>query len=130
MWGNRFEYRRNMQEVLPGVFLGPLQVARVNSTLRTNKITMLVPVRTPISLIGEIFAQRAGIRPIPAPEPIPKSAAKSIIGALPVAGSHNARIRIVVKELIMIMTLKRPTLSAITFGTVRPMTLTWSAKIQ
>jgi hypothetical protein len=36
-----------MQEVLPGVFLGPLQVARVNSTLHANKITMLVPVRTP-----------------------------------------------------------------------------------
>jgi serine/threonine/tyrosine-interacting protein len=47
MWGNRFEYRRNMQEVLPNVFLGPLQVARVNSTLHANKITMLVPVRTP-----------------------------------------------------------------------------------
>ena len=47
MWGNRFEYRRNMQEVLPSVFLGPLQVARVNSTLHANKITMLVPVRTP-----------------------------------------------------------------------------------
>jgi len=43
----RFEYRRNMQEILPNVFLGPLQVARVNSTLHANKITMLVPVRTP-----------------------------------------------------------------------------------
>lgn len=43
---NRFEYRRNMQEVLPGVFLGPLQIARVNSTLHANKITLLVPVRT------------------------------------------------------------------------------------
>jgi hypothetical protein len=35
-----------MQEILPNVFLGPLQVARVNSTLHSNKITMLVPVRT------------------------------------------------------------------------------------
>ena len=42
----RFEYRRNMQEVLPGVFLGPLQVARVHSTLHANRITLLVPVRT------------------------------------------------------------------------------------
>ena len=42
----RFEYRRNMQEVLPNVFLGPLQVARVNSTLHANKISLLVPVRT------------------------------------------------------------------------------------
>src|SRR5271169_1282655 len=42
----RFEYRRKMQEVLPNVFLGPLQIARVNSTLHANKITLLVPVRT------------------------------------------------------------------------------------
>jgi len=35
-----------MQEVLPGVFLGPLQIAKVNSTLHANKITLLVPVRT------------------------------------------------------------------------------------
>jgi hypothetical protein len=39
-----------MQEVLPNVFLGPLQVARVNSTLHANKITMLVPVRTPTTV--------------------------------------------------------------------------------
>lgn len=36
-----------MQEVLPGVFLGPLQVARANSILRSNNITLLIPVRTP-----------------------------------------------------------------------------------
>jgi serine/threonine/tyrosine-interacting protein len=42
----RFEYRRNMQQVLPNVFLGPLGVARVNSTLHSNKITLLIPVRT------------------------------------------------------------------------------------
>jgi len=36
-----------MQEVLPNIFLGPLQVARNSSTLHGNKITMLVPVRTP-----------------------------------------------------------------------------------
>jgi serine/threonine/tyrosine-interacting protein len=35
-----------MQEILPNVFLGPFQVARVNSTLHANNITMLVPVRT------------------------------------------------------------------------------------
>src|SRR5947207_11927568 len=33
-----------MQEVLPNVFLGPFQIARVNSTLVANGITMLVPV--------------------------------------------------------------------------------------
>lgn len=36
-----------MQEVLPHVFLGPLQIARVNPTLHENRITLLVPVRTP-----------------------------------------------------------------------------------
>lgn len=35
-----------MQEILTGVFLGPLQIARVNSTLHANKITLLIPVRT------------------------------------------------------------------------------------
>ena len=35
-----------MQEVLPGVFLGPLQLAKVNASLHANKITLLVPVRT------------------------------------------------------------------------------------
>jgi len=35
-----------MQEIITGVFLGPLQIARVNSTLHANKITLLVPVRT------------------------------------------------------------------------------------
>jgi len=43
----RFEYRRNMQEVLSNVFLGPLQVARNNTTLHANRITLLIPVRTP-----------------------------------------------------------------------------------
>jgi len=89
-----------------------------------DPIAKMVPVRTPISLIGEICAQSAGVRPIPAPEPIPKRAAKTMIGAFPVAGSHNARMRMVVKPLMRIMTLKRPTLSAATLGAVRPIMLT------
>lgn len=36
-----------MQEVLSNVFLGPLQVARNNTTLHANRITLLIPVRTP-----------------------------------------------------------------------------------
>ena len=88
-----------------------------------DEIAKIVPVRTPISSIGETVAQRTGVKPIPAPEPIPKSTAKRIIGAFPVAGSHSARIRMVVKKIITIMTLKRPTLSAIAFGTVRPIML-------
>jgi len=34
-----------MQEILPNVFLGPLSIARHNSILHANGITMLVPVR-------------------------------------------------------------------------------------
>ncbi len=60
---------------------------------------------------------------MPAPEPMPKSAAKTIMGALPVAGSHNTRMRMVVKQLIRIIILKRPTLSARALGTVRPIML-------
>lgn len=82
-----------------------------------------VPVQTPISCIGEIWATRTGVRPMPAPDPTPKSAANSMIGVLPVAGNHKARIRIVVNALMTIIMLNRPTLSAMAFGTVRPMML-------
>jgi hypothetical protein len=51
---------------------------------------------------------------------MPKKAAKRIKGTLPVAGSQRARMRIVVKVLITIITLKRPSLSARALGTVRP----------
>ena len=73
--------------------------------------------------MGETCAHSAGVRPIPAPEAIPNNAAKMIMAALPVAGSHSARMRMVVKLLITTMTLKRPTLSAIALGTVRPIIL-------
>ena len=36
-----------MQEVLPDVFLGPLQISRSNQILLANRITLLIPVRTP-----------------------------------------------------------------------------------
>jgi hypothetical protein len=80
----------------------------------------MVPVRTPMSLIGETWAQSAGVRPIPAPDPIPNRTAKIMIGAFPEVGSHKARIKAAVKKLMTIMTLNLPTLSAITLGTVRP----------
>ena len=85
-----------------------------------DAMAKMVPVRTPMSLMGEIPAVSTGVRPIPAPDPIPKRAAKSIIGTLPVAGSQRAKIKIVVKAAITIMVLNRPTLSAIALGTVRP----------
>lgn len=75
-----------------------------------------VPVLTPMSLTGETCAQSAGVRPIPAPDPIPNSAAKIIRGVLPVAGSQRARMSTVVKVDMTIMTLKRPTLSVRALG--------------
>ena len=62
----------------------------------------------------------AGTRLTPAPEPIPKRTAKRIMGACPVAGSQRARMMMVVKVAMTIMTLKRPYLSARALGTVRP----------
>ena len=85
-----------------------------------DAIANTVPVRTPISWIGEIPAQRAGVSPMPAPEPIPKRAANRIMSTLPVAGSHRPRMRTVVNVAMMIIILKRPTLSASALGTVRP----------
>ena len=76
-----------------------------------------------MSLIGETWAQSAGVRPMPAPDPIPKRTAKIMMGAFPEVGSHKARIKAAVKKLMTIMTLNLPTLSAITLGTVRPKTL-------
>ena len=86
----------------------------------TDEIAKMVPVRTPMSLMGEIPAQSAGVRPMPAPEPMPKRAANRMMGPLPVAGSQRPRITTVVKVAMMIMMLKRPTLSARALGTVRP----------
>ena len=88
-----------------------------------DEIAKMVPVRTPMSLIGETCAHSAGVRPIPAPDPMPKRAAKSMIGTFPDAGSQRAKIKIVVKKLMTIMTLNLPTLSAMMFGTVRPIIL-------
>jgi hypothetical protein len=84
------------------------------------EIVKTVPVRTPMSRMGESLAHRAGVRLMPAPEDMPKSAAKRMMGALPVEGSQRPRIRIDVKAPMTIITLKCPTLSAMALGTVRP----------
>ncbi len=62
-------------------------------------------------------------RPIHAPEPIPKRVAKVMIAAWLFPGSQRPRTRTVEKRTIMAITLKRPYLSAITLGAVRPMKL-------
>ena len=64
-----------------------------------------------------------GPRPIQAPEPIPKSAAKVIIAALLCAGSQRARMIMVEKRIMRVMMLKGPYLSARTLGSVLPMKL-------
>lgn len=68
-------------------------------------------------------ATSTGVKPIPAPDATPNRAAKVMSAAFPVAGSQKARIRIMVKKLIVIIMLKWPTLSARALGTVRPMML-------
>lgn len=57
---------------------------------------------------------------MPAPDDMPKSAAKTMMAASPVEGSQRPRIRIDVRAPMTIMTLKKPTLSPTAFGTVRP----------
>lgn len=100
-----------------------------------------IPVRTPISLMGEICATSAGVRATAAPEVKPNRGAKTSWAALLVPGSQRARIRIVVrkhygyvscwshvvgmevKRIVRtdtVMTLKRPILSPMRPGRVRP----------
>ena len=57
-------------------------------------IAKMVPVLTPICLTSEICAIMLGNNETNAPEPKPKRAAKTMIGALVVEGSHMARTRI------------------------------------
>lgn len=73
-----------------------------------------------MSRMGESLAHRAGVRLMPAPEEIPKSAANKMMGTSPVAGSQRPSINIDVRKLMAIITLKDPTLSATALGTVRP----------
>lgn len=66
---------------------------------------------------------------MPAPEAIPNRAEKAIVVALPLPGSHIPRMRIDVKELIVIITLYGPSLSARAFGTVRPIILLFHTNV-
>lgn len=60
-------------------------------------IAKTVPVRTPICRTSDICASMEGRRETNAPLPKPKKAAKTIMGALPVAGSQRARVIMPVK---------------------------------
>jgi hypothetical protein len=63
----------------------------------TEMMANKVPVRMPICLTSEIWAIRDGARETKAPLPKPYKAAKTMMGALVVEGSHMARTRMAVK---------------------------------
>lgn len=86
-------------------------------------IEKTVPVRMPISWMGETCAHRTEARPTPAPEATPNSAAKAIMAPSPVPGRNKPRMKRVVMVLIIIIMLKWPSLSAKALGTVRPIML-------
>lgn len=79
-----------------------------------------VPFRTPISLIGEIWAIKDGPNDTKAPDENPYNTQNTIMGALPREGSHRARTMMAEKAVVIIMTLNRPIRSAIMPGKIRP----------
>ena len=85
-----------------------------------EQMAKTVPVLTPISLTLDICAIIAGVNPIAPPLLKPKSKAKTIIGAFEYDGIHNPRMMMTVKKAITIITLKRPILSPMKPGNVRP----------
>jgi hypothetical protein len=79
-----------------------------------------VPVRTPIFLTSDICATAEGAADTKAPDPNPYSAAKTMMGALAAEGSQRARVMMPLKAHMKKRTLKRPILSAMYPGIVRP----------
>jgi hypothetical protein len=90
----------------------------VKPPTETNKKN--VPFRTPISLMGDIWAINDGPRETKAPDENPYNTQNTIIGALPFAGSQRARTMMAEKVVVIIMTLNRPIRSAIIPGRIRP----------
>jgi len=43
----KYEMRREMQEVIPGVFLGPYAAAKDHAALKNNRITHILMIREP-----------------------------------------------------------------------------------
>jgi hypothetical protein len=65
-----------------------------------------VPVRVPISWMGETVAHRTGVRPITAPELTPNKTVKAMRAPSPVVGMRTPRTKMAVKKAKAIMTLK------------------------
>jgi len=83
-------------------------------------IANTVPFLTPISLTSEIWATKDGASETNDPLPKPYRAAKTMIGALEAAGIQRARTRMPVNDIMIVMTLYLPILSAATPGSTRP----------
>ena len=90
--------------------IAPATGGPINAPIDVNAIN--TPILNPISFMGEMVAIRLGPRPMTPPELKPKNAAKQIMAALLWPGSQRARTRMVERPDIMVMTLKRPDLSA------------------
>jgi hypothetical protein len=73
--------------------------------------------------MSEICAIMAGMSATKAPEAVPYRMAKTIRGASPVAGSQSANDKIAAAKAMTTLALKRPNLSAMKVGMMRPMIL-------
>lgn len=81
-----------------------------------------VPDRTPMSRIGDICAINAGPSETNAPVENPYNTQNMMMATIPLPGIHNARTMMAEKQVVIIMTLKRPNRSAMIPGMIRPKT--------
>jgi hypothetical protein len=93
-------------------------VSAPNAAMKTS-----VPMRVPIWFNGDIETMRTGPRPMTVPEEMPKSTANVTLVPSLRPGNHSAKHKIADATVVIVMTLKRPILSAMRFGIVRPMKL-------
>ena len=86
-----------------------------------------VPVRTPMSRMGEICATSDGFIDTKAPDEKPYSTQNTMMGALAADGSHSASTITAEKAVVRIITLKRPILSASMPGRDAPEDPVWDS---
>jgi hypothetical protein len=80
--------------------------------------------------MSEICAIMAGMSATKAPEAVPYRIAKTIKGASPVAGSQSASVKMAVTKAMKTLALKRPSLSAMKVGRMRPIMLEVISSVQ
>lgn len=93
----------------------------VSAEKLTNK--NITPLLTPISRTSHKAATSAGPSETKEPDVKPYSAVKTMIAALPRAGSQMASTRMVERPVVRIIMLNLPNLSARRPGMIRPKTL-------